>query len=187
MSPFWLLLVVGVSLLGCGKTPVAKEAAQVNADVLNLQQADAAFSVSTNADATKGASVAVREGAPSVVNAVTASVVDNTEAGPLVDASISTAGAKAVKDVSVLSGETLDVSENPDGELIQRVLKYLGLYDGAIDGKIGPRTKEAISEFQKQNDLSVDGKVGPKTWALLKKALERAPAVAEVAAPVKKK
>ncbi len=182
MSPFWVLLVVGVSLLGCGETPVAKETAQVNVDALNLQQADAAFAVPT-----KGASVAVREGAPPVVNAVAASVVDNTEAGPLVDTSVSTAGEKSVKDVSALSGEALDVSEKPDGELIQKVLKYLGLYNGAIDGKIGPKTKEAISEFQKQNDLSVDGKVGPKTWALLKKALEQAPAVAEVAVPAKKK
>ncbi len=54
---------------------------------------------------------------------------------------------------------------------IQRALKAAGFYAGAIDGKIGPRTKKAIGEFQKAKGLKVDGKVGPKTWAELEKYL----------------
>jgi len=54
---------------------------------------------------------------------------------------------------------------------IQTALKKAGLYTGAIDGKIGPKTKMAIEEFQKAKGLKVDGKVGPKTWAELQKYL----------------
>ncbi|MDP2913383.1 MAG: peptidoglycan-binding domain-containing protein [Candidatus Omnitrophota bacterium] len=54
---------------------------------------------------------------------------------------------------------------------IQRALKNSGFYAGAIDGKVGPRTKNAIKEFQKAKGLVVDGKVGSKTWAELEKYL----------------
>ncbi len=54
---------------------------------------------------------------------------------------------------------------------IQRALKNAGFYDGAIDGKIGPKTKAAIESFQKARGLTADGKVGPKTWAELSKHL----------------
>ena len=54
---------------------------------------------------------------------------------------------------------------------IQAALKNAGFYTGAIDGKIGPKTKSAILEFQKAKALKVDGKVGPKTWAELEKYL----------------
>lgn len=50
---------------------------------------------------------------------------------------------------------------------IQTALKNAGFYAGSIDGKIGPKTKKAIEEFQKANGLNPDGKVGPKTWAAL--------------------
>lgn len=56
---------------------------------------------------------------------------------------------------------------------IQRALKSAGFYTGAIDGKIGPRTKKAVIDFQKANGLKVDGKVGPKTLAALDKYLLR--------------
>ena len=54
---------------------------------------------------------------------------------------------------------------------IQKALKNAGFYTGAIDGKIGPKTKNAIVEFQKAKGLKADGKVGPKTWAALEKYL----------------
>ncbi len=54
---------------------------------------------------------------------------------------------------------------------IQTALKKAGFYTGAIDGKVGPKTKKAIEEFQKAKGLKVDGKVGPKTWAELQKYL----------------
>ncbi len=51
---------------------------------------------------------------------------------------------------------------------IQTALKNAGYYTGALDGKIGPMTKNAVKEFQKANNLAVDGRVGPKTWEVLK-------------------
>jgi peptidoglycan hydrolase-like protein with peptidoglycan-binding domain len=54
---------------------------------------------------------------------------------------------------------------------IQAALKNAGFYTGAIDGKLGPRTKKAILDFQNANGLKADGKVGPKTWTALEKYL----------------
>ncbi len=58
---------------------------------------------------------------------------------------------------------------------IQTALKNAGYYSGSIDGKIGPKSKKAIQDFQSANDLKVDGKVGAKTWAVLSKYLNIAP------------
>ena len=59
----------------------------------------------------------------------------------------------------------------PSKKDIQTALKNAGFYDGAIDGKFGPKTIEAIKKFQQENNLKVDGKVGHKTWTVLKKYL----------------
>lgn len=61
---------------------------------------------------------------------------------------------------------------------IQTALKNAGLYNGNVDGKIGPASRRAIETFQRNNGLTVDGKVGPKTWALLETFLYRQPAEA---------
>ena len=55
----------------------------------------------------------------------------------------------------------------PTSRDIQTALKNAGFYKGRIDGDIGPLSKEAIRQFQSENDLVVDGKVGPKTWVVL--------------------
>jgi len=57
----------------------------------------------------------------------------------------------------------------PTGIEIQTALKNAGFYSGNIDGKIGPKSKKAIEDFQKANGLKVDGKVGPKTWEAMSK------------------
>lgn len=56
---------------------------------------------------------------------------------------------------------------------IQRALKNAGYYQGPIDGKIGPKTKEAIIKFQKAKGLKADGIVGKRTSAELNKYLSR--------------
>ncbi|MFA5004624.1 MAG: peptidoglycan-binding domain-containing protein [Candidatus Omnitrophota bacterium] len=59
----------------------------------------------------------------------------------------------------------------PTAQEIQSALQHAGYYAGAIDGKIGPKSKKAIEEFQAANGLKVDGKVGPKTWEVLSRHL----------------
>lgn len=56
---------------------------------------------------------------------------------------------------------------------IQTALKKSGFDPGAVDGKMGPRTRQAIKEFQRTKGLVPDGKVGPKTWAELGKYLKQ--------------
>lgn len=61
----------------------------------------------------------------------------------------------------------------PTVQEIQQALKNAGIYSGAVDGKAGPKTKKAITEFQQQNNLTADGKVGSKTWEKLKVYLDQ--------------
>ncbi|MFA5362904.1 MAG: peptidoglycan-binding domain-containing protein [Candidatus Omnitrophota bacterium] len=62
----------------------------------------------------------------------------------------------------------------PSEREIQTALKNAGYYTGSIDGKIGPKSSQAIENFQKGNGLKADGKVGPKTWGALSKYLNSA-------------
>ncbi|MDD5584226.1 MAG: peptidoglycan-binding domain-containing protein [Candidatus Omnitrophica bacterium] len=73
-----------------------------------------------------------------------------------------------VKDAEQVAGDEAKPSEKN----IQSALKNAGFYSGAIDGKVGRKTREAVEEFQKANGLKADGKVGPQTWSKLKKYLE---------------
>lgn len=59
----------------------------------------------------------------------------------------------------------------PTAKEIQTALKNAGFDPGSLDGKIGPRTRQAIKDFQKSKGLVPDGAVGPKTWASLGKYL----------------
>ena len=68
------------------------------------------------------------------------------------------------------SGAVTGVSK-PTSKNVQQALKNAGFYTGAIDGKIGPKTREAIKEFQKSNSLYSDGIVGKKTWEKLSQYL----------------
>lgn len=79
----------------------------------------------------------------------------------------SSASVQAPEAVSEVAAE----SSAPSIEQIQTALKNAGLYEGSVDGKIGPKTTKAIEAFQEQSDLKVDGKVGLKTWGKLKEHL----------------
>lgn len=56
---------------------------------------------------------------------------------------------------------------NATVEEVQKALQKAGYYDGAIDGKIGPKTISGIANFQRDNGLTTDSIVGKKTWELL--------------------
>lgn len=51
---------------------------------------------------------------------------------------------------------------------IQKALKAAGYYAGTADGKIGPSSREAIRNFQRDNGLNADGVCGQQTWSKLK-------------------
>ncbi len=61
---------------------------------------------------------------------------------------------------------------NVSVDQVQLALKNAGYYSGAIDGKLGEKTKQAIAEFQKAHNLNPDGIVGRKTWEQLKTYVE---------------
>jgi len=52
---------------------------------------------------------------------------------------------------------------NPTIMKAQQTLQALGMYDGAVDGMMGPGTAAAVREFQSQSGLEVTGKLDLKT------------------------
>jgi len=50
----------------------------------------------------------------------------------------------------------------------QQALKQDGLYRGKVDGKIGPQTKSAVAQFQKQNGLKQTAQLDRPTMSKLK-------------------
>ena len=59
-------------------------------------------------------------------------------------------------------------STGPMVEFIQNIFIILGLYNGKIDGIFGPNLRNAVIQFQAQNNLTADGIVGPRTWFALR-------------------
>jgi peptidoglycan hydrolase-like protein with peptidoglycan-binding domain len=85
---------------------------------------------------------------------------------------------------SLGSAETASSGALNHEQKIQTALKNAGIYNGTIDGKLGPASKRAIQSFQKSNGLKADGKVGAKTWAALEPYLNgRLPPAQTSAAP----
>ena len=49
----------------------------------------------------------------------------------------------------------------------QVALRYQGLYKGSIDGILGPETRRALGQFQKDNGLERTGALDAQTWQAL--------------------
>ena len=64
-------------------------------------------------------------------------------------------------------------STGDDVREVQRRLKNWGYYDGAVDGVYGPKTFQAVKDFQAKHGISTTGTVGPQTRAAL--ACQRRP------------
>lgn len=134
-------VILGLVVSGCGKSGNKKKKFAVEEGVLDLSEADTILSGSADE------LVELVDNSQQVVRHVAVDVPEETEVPVAV------------------------IGETPDEKGIQTALKDLGFYQGAIDGRIGPKTQAAIREFQQKNGLVADGKVGPKTRAALKKAL----------------
>jgi N-acetylmuramoyl-L-alanine amidase len=49
----------------------------------------------------------------------------------------------------------------------QQQLKYSGLYDGSVDGKMGSETQRALRQFQQQHGLRQSGTLDERTYTAL--------------------
>ena len=47
---------------------------------------------------------------------------------------------------------------------VQEDLKDKGYYDGSIDGILGPKTRDALRQYQKKENLAGDGRLTRETW-----------------------
>ena len=139
-----VLMIVPLAVVGC-KGKVDKEA-----EMANLETTEAIAPVE---DAVVTQSPVTEPSATQVVNQET---IPPTAAVP------------PVADAATLGAGQDRLARNKN---IQTALKAANFYTGNIDGKIGPKTKRAIVEFQKAKGLKADGKVGPKTWIELEKYL----------------
>ena len=54
-------------------------------------------------------------------------------------------------------------SRGEEVKKLQEILNELGFDCGKADGIFGPKTQNAVKQFQKENGLAVDGIVGPRT------------------------
>lgn len=137
-----LASVIAISIFGCGKKQQTLEEMQ---QPMSMETLSTMSTTTASTPETKVESKApeakIEVGTPSVVKA--AKLEPLPPAGPF----------------------------KPTAIEIQAALKNAGFYTGTVDGKIGAKTKKAISEFQKANGLTGDGKVGPKTWSVLSKYL----------------
>ncbi len=55
---------------------------------------------------------------------------------------------------------------------VQTALRNAGFDAGVIDGKMGPRTRKALKEFQSSHGLPASGRLDKQTWGLLQKYLD---------------
>lgn len=80
-----------------------------------------------------------------------------------------TAPENSFKALELNQGELLGQGRNSSPERVTQLQEMLRTHgaDIEVDGKFGPRTAEAVRNFQQQNDLKVDGVVGPETMGSL--------------------
>jgi hypothetical protein len=58
-------------------------------------------------------------------------------------------------------------NQNPNLRTVQQRLSDLGLYRGTVDGITGPGTRNAIQQFQRQNNLPATGDLDDRTMRLM--------------------
>lgn len=70
---------------------------------------------------------------------------------------------------------TLEVAEtvqslqrNLEVRTVQEQLSKAGIYDGAVDGSLGPATKQALVQFQRQQQIEPTGEVNERTLQALR-------------------
>ena len=81
-------------------------------------------------------------------------------------------GTAAKEGKTAYGSDTLREGSKGDSvRMLQENLTLLDFYSGSITGSYGRLTKEAVRQFQKENDLSADGVAGPRTFKKLTQLL----------------
>jgi peptidoglycan hydrolase-like protein with peptidoglycan-binding domain len=90
------------------------------------------------------------------------SVLDVADAG-------NTATAVSVPAVVETSSDALtgDALRRDDIRWAQVELRYRGLYQGSLDGIVGPETRRALRQFEKINGLGQSESLDAQTWEAL--------------------
>jgi len=66
-----------------------------------------------------------------------------------------------------------EVKQRLSVKQIQAALANAGYFQDTVDGKMGAKTRQAIKDFQKANNLQVDGRVGRNTSLALREYLDK--------------
>ena len=143
MSGAKLFLILGciVVIAGCGQKAKTNESMMKSEEF--FKEIEAPVAMETNAEGLK-------------LNAESTPIQSTTTA---MSTPVDAAGEQVAMAIA---------PEKPTIQDIQMALKNADIYNGKVDGVMGPRTKKAIKEFQEKNNLKADGKVGAKTWSELK-------------------
>ena len=97
-----------------------------------------------------------------MAGSVVSSLLDGADAG-------NTATAASIPAVVETSTDALtgDALRREDVRWAQVALRYRGLYQGSLDGIVGPETKGALSQFQKIKGLGRTASLDAQTWEAL--------------------
>ena len=155
-----LMLGLGFTVAGCGKN--------------NMDQASLTGTGTESFDQTEQLAQFPQASAVSQQNSIEVLPIETSPVTPGLPVTMGGPGA-AFQTQAPVTPDSLNYNQR-----IQTALKNAGFYNGAIDGKIGPKTRAAIQSFQANNSLKADGKVGPKTWEALEPYLSASSTAAGV-------
>jgi hypothetical protein len=97
-----------------------------------------------------------------MAGSIASSVLDVVDAGNTATAASMPAVVETSRDA--LTGDAL---RRDDIRWAQVELRYRGLYQGSLDGVVGPETKRALHQFQKINGLGRTASLDAQTWEAL--------------------
>ncbi|MFC0673627.1 C40 family peptidase [Brachybacterium hainanense] len=121
-------------------------------------------------------------GSAFAAQSATAAPIAEAPAAPTTNAAapveISTAHSS---EISTLLSSTSTLYQGKKGDRVEALQTLLNA-EGAnleVDGKFGPRTNDAVLDYQSENGLQVDGRVGPETRGSLSGGVSTSSAKAE--------